>query len=388
MKLRSNHIILIIAALLAVFFVYVLFGARTTPDADVSDEAFIESINEQIASGNVAGEEVGLLPPSGVELKHAPRMEVTTRHLDVGTVSPESPYTTQLMVRNTGDALLEIHDYKTTCPCTTPFMKRTRIPAGESEPVEIIIFPSQINGWHSTKRITIYSNDPKSPVIEIDVEVRFEPEFYVDNRDVRLGKIEKGEGAEARIHFTQANADEFAITGIERTDVPGYVDISFRKLPPEEWADPDLAEYEVLVRISEDAPAGMVSAQFNVLTNIARLTQLACVVRGNVDTFYTVDRDVVAISKRHVAEGKSRPVTIRGDRPFTVMDVKSETEDFQAEVREGEEPNSVVIDISVSPRAQPGKKEGKLEFVIVEDGTQYKESVELHAAVPERDAEQ
>jgi len=105
-----------------------------------------------------------------------PDIAVATDHYDFGTIQQGDVVTTEIPVRNTGQADLEIEAVSTSCGCTTARVEPTTIPPG-GEGRLIIQYDSGVHpdSGPMLRYVYIASNDPDEPEVEIRVTVQVQP---------------------------------------------------------------------------------------------------------------------------------------------------------------------------------------------------------------------
>ncbi len=100
-----------------------------------------------------------------------PRIIVEPTSQDLGERSQqhlELAYT----VRNVGRNTLQIEQISTTCSCTKASVDQATIPPGGSSVVHVTMDPQKDNLYGNLFRvITIESNDPASPKVQVDFHV-------------------------------------------------------------------------------------------------------------------------------------------------------------------------------------------------------------------------
>ncbi len=117
---------------------------------------------------------VGVLLATGivhvVTLAIAPRLELSKARVDLGEIAPGISLTETVPLRNVGRRVLEITDIRSTCGCTVTHIDKTVLSPGEASELRISFLASQ--SMTSLARITIVSNDVRSPVQFLDIVAR------------------------------------------------------------------------------------------------------------------------------------------------------------------------------------------------------------------------
>lgn len=98
----------------------------------------------------------------------APAIYVVLPVYDFGSVFEGIAAAHTFMIKNTGDEVLEISGISASCGCTTAELATTSIEPGESVALDVLVNTTGFGGTIS-KSITVYSNDPETPLLSLHV---------------------------------------------------------------------------------------------------------------------------------------------------------------------------------------------------------------------------
>jgi len=98
----------------------------------------------------------------------APTIYVAMPVYAFGSVTEGIAVTHTFILKNTGDDVLEISGVRASCGCTTAELATDSIEPGESVDLEVLVDTAGFGGTIS-KSITVYSNDPETPVLSLRV---------------------------------------------------------------------------------------------------------------------------------------------------------------------------------------------------------------------------
>jgi len=98
----------------------------------------------------------------------APKIYVSLAVYDFGSAFEGIAVEHTFMIKNTGDETLEISGVSASCGCTTAELPTESITPGESVALDVLINTTGFGGTIS-KSITVYSNDPESPLLYLRV---------------------------------------------------------------------------------------------------------------------------------------------------------------------------------------------------------------------------
>jgi len=107
------------------------------------------------------------------ELDNAPKLEISERSYDFGSVTAGSILEMEFELANTGKEKLELRAVKSNCGCITYDLKKKGIKKGKSQTLKASFDTSEMRG-NQYKSITIYSNDPVAPTQIITIKGKVE----------------------------------------------------------------------------------------------------------------------------------------------------------------------------------------------------------------------
>ena len=107
-------------------------------------------------------------PMSDLERSKATRLELDRKLHNFGDVKEGDIVKTTFKFYNKGKKDLKIYQVKSTCGCTVTDPKKSDLKPGESSEIEVTFYSAGKHG-KEVKDITIYSNDPMNPEMEIRI---------------------------------------------------------------------------------------------------------------------------------------------------------------------------------------------------------------------------
>ena len=117
-----------------------------------------------------ASQPTGTQPAEGP----SPRVEVNPTAFTFGDLWQGEPAKREFTIKNTGDAPMTV-TARTSCGCTVATTPKSPLPAGESTTFSVTYDTTRIGPAH--KMVTLTTNDPSRPSVEIPVEGNIKPLF-------------------------------------------------------------------------------------------------------------------------------------------------------------------------------------------------------------------
>ncbi len=289
---------------------------------------------------------------------------------DFGTTVQQSRLTHRFPFTNIGGAPARILRVKTACGCTIPRYPREPIAPGEQGELELIFESGALTG-EIAKGITVFTDNPEDPTVEIRVRAEVRVEFWIEPSVSQLGDLGLPDEAISReFRICWAPESEIQITDIEKTTDA----LRIRAQTPFQEADVHglRVEYDVV-----DWTAALENSQsfdhyFVVKTDHPRYPRTMHPVRGTSAPALTVAPRVVNFGVIERAEPIEKKVRLAAAGRTPLILERYEAPDYiLVEAAPGQHERSLVLTI----RMLPGAPRGSL-----------KETVRLHtnvAAQPE-----
>jgi len=309
-----------------------------------------------------------------------PSIELESETLHVGKIANDKVHRTEFEIFNRGTAPLIVRSVKTECACTQGSLPEDRnvILPGDSTMMDIVLNPYRMPSFESTKTLTIATNDPNRPLVNLPVSATVEPEFMLEPPTVDFGEVRKGASKSITFVLTQLQDDLIEIHDVT-THGPDksqnrdndLLEVDYVMRPESEWATPGKAEYEITVTLKPTAPPGPVSELFYITSNVKRLPTFRHLVTAIVVAPYSVKpappRDLIL---RNDEQGVYRgAIEIAADSAVTISDI-APSDLLAATVESVEGAKLQTIQVILDDAAPEGPFQGHVEFkVTTADGT-------------------
>ncbi|HQH52205.1 MAG TPA: DUF1573 domain-containing protein [Candidatus Hydrogenedentes bacterium] len=354
MRIRPAYVIILIVIALGAFVIYAALSGRDAP-----------------GSGTVARpskpSDIGMLPPVDVNQEFVPIIEVETDTFDMGTIPNSEPTTKTMTVKNAGREKLVVREITTTCACTTGKLASMEIGAGETTTMEITVDPDRVSGFLSEKRLTIMCNAPNAPMKNVDVIARIDPEFETEPNVLDFGEVEKGQTPQRQLVLRQVGNEPIELLDVKKMDQADKgVSLTYSKRPESDWKTPGKPEFLITATLEPWIPIGEYSQPFVMTTSCKRVPRYRQFVKATVKAFYELSLKQIVFTW-HASQSKDAPagsVTVQADRPFDMLDIKVTGEDFIVKTAPGPTPNSTIIEVYLTEKSTPGRKNEKLTFSV------------------------
>ncbi len=113
------------------------------------------------------------------------RIEIDEKSHDFGNVTEGDKLTTVFKVKNSGSSNLVIDRVSTSCGCTAATPKTKEVPPGGEGEIDVT-FDTNHRGGDIRKSITVFSNDPANPRLELEIHANVESLLLMVPAFIRL----------------------------------------------------------------------------------------------------------------------------------------------------------------------------------------------------------
>lgn len=251
----------------------------------------------------------------------APNLTVEPPNWDFGTVLFGTPLKQEVAVRNTGDAVLEIQNVRSSCGCTGSNLGKNRLAPGEATTLRVT-YDSTKGREQVRQTIRITTNDPDTPVYTFYVSGRCEPIFEFEPKNlaaVNFGQLDARSERTESVVIKNIMKDRDIRLKLTRDDVPPY------KLKLEEL-EPGKA-YKLSATTHPPLKAGSQARLAYLETDLDFMKRLKIRLNGYVVPPVRVTPSVLYVSPKIPLETKRDVlVTYQKDKPVKVTKIECDDE--------------------------------------------------------------
>lgn len=301
-----------------------------------------------------------LLVAATVSAQGKPKIAAVEPIKDAGTVPKGEKIVQDFVLRNDGDAVLEITNIQPACGCTVAEFDKSIAP-GKTGKVHASVDTSTFNGAIA-KGLTVFSNDPATPQLELTIRAKVEPYISIKPGYARYVTVQ-GEPVEGDITQTLWTNDgsSMDITGV---DSPWpYLKVTYREAKPEErQPDSKGKQWRIEMKLSNDAKVGPLAEYVTVHTNHPKQKIVQIPVTGFVRPMIAVTPQVADFGTIELKEATKKVINIRNfaTEPIKVTGVEETVKGIEAKLEPLNDGREYQVQLTLSPELAKGSFEGKL----------------------------
>ena len=171
---------------------------------------------------------------------------------------------------------------------------------------------------------------------------------------VSFGDVDQGAVAEQEIAVTYRGRANWQIVDVRSANTHLEVELS------EPRRQVGLVSYRMLVRLKEDAPAGLLQDQLTLVTSDPRLPTVSLPVEGRVVPPLTLSPSPLLLGNLAPGQAVTRQVVLTGKQPFRVLEATADLPSIQVRLPGDVAKKVHILPVSVTAPQQPGEFRGTL----------------------------
>ena len=250
----------------------------------------------------------------------AVKMFSTTKH-DFGPVVRGAKSVYSFKIKNIYEQEVHISGVASTCNCTTPQVVKADLKTFETGEIVAELNTRQFIGAR-TATVTVYFDKPTYAEVQLQVAGFIRSDVVVQPGTIDFGNVDLGSISERRVKVSYAGREEWSLIDA-RTNNPNLrlqlIDMGRVR---------GSANYELVARLSREAPAGYIKEQITLTTNDAQNPEIPVDVEGRVLSEITISPVSLFMGVVQPGQKVSKQLVVRGKRPFKIMGVKCDDASF------------------------------------------------------------
>lgn len=281
---------------------------------------------------------------------------------EAGTVSKGDKISHDFLIKNEGDADLEIVNVQPACGCTVAEFDKTIAP-GQTGKVHAVVDTAGFNGPIS-KGLTVFTNDPDTPQLELTVRAKVQPYISARPGYARYVTVQ-GEATQGSIAQTIWAPDGSSFDLVQVESPFPYLKVSFREAKPEERVTDAKAtgkQWRIEMTLSNDAKVGALADYVTIHTNHPKQKLVQIPVSGFVRPVMAVTPPVADFGKVDLKEPLRRALNVRNfaTEPIKITGLDQSIPGVEAKVEPVEDGREYEVFVTLKPELGKGPFNGKL----------------------------
>ena len=243
---------------------------------------------------------------------------------DFGTVAKGSKAIHRFQLKNIYEEDLHILSVRSSCGCTIPRITKRVLKTFETAEI-IADFNTRDFHGHKSATLTVIVECVSHAEVQLRVTGFIRTDVVTQPGAIDFGTVDQGNDVEKKLLVTYAGRDDWKILDARTADP---------------WYEVEMTEiargngrvaYELLVRMTKDAPIGYVKDQLILVTNDARLREFPVDMQARVRSDITVSPTKLFIGVVRPGQKVTKNLVVRGRTPFKILNVECSDACFKIE---------------------------------------------------------
>ena len=228
----------------------------------------------------------------------------------------------RFQIKNIYEEDAHISSVRSSCGCTTPELTKADLKTFETGEL-IADFNTRDFLGHKSATLTVTFDRPYPAEVQLQISGVIQGDVVLEPGALNLGTIDLGKGTERRLRVSYVGRENWKIVDVKTLDPHFEVEIT------ELARAPGKIVYDLLVRLTKDAPVGYIKDQLVLVTNDPRAAELPVDLEGRVISDITISPSQLFIGVVHPGQKVTKKLVVRGKKPFKIIDVKCPDKSFE-----------------------------------------------------------
>ena len=280
-----------------------------------------------------------------------------TMDFDFGAVARGSKVEHRFVITNLYEEDVHIADVRSSCGCTIPEVSKRTLKTFEKTELLATFNTRSFLGKRSAT-LTVLIDQPFVAEVQLHVKGYIRSDIVLSPDHVDFKSLSAGNGAEQTVNIAYAGRDDWKILEVKSPRDYLTAELTERNRGFDGSGHSQI-EYQLIVRLAPNAPAGYFNEQFTLLTNDTRAPEFPLIVEGNIDSEIEVSPSPLVMGVVAPGQTVTKKLVVRGKKPFRLTAANCPENSLQWEL-----PTEAKTVHIVPVRFTAGDKPGKLQVEI------------------------
>lgn len=245
-----------------------------------------------------------------------------THSHDFGTVARGSKTIYEFEMENVFEEDIHIASVRASCGCTIPSIKKDTLKTWEKGAI-IAEFNTRAFLGQRSATVTVTIDKPFYAEVQLNVKGYIRSDIVFNPGTVNFGEVDNGSPAVKKVELSYAGRDSWKILDVRSANPHLEVELN------EKTRGGGRVAYEMQVRLTDDAAEGYLEDQLTIITDDARLKNIALPVEGRIVAPLTVSPGSLFLGVLEPGQKVTKQLVVKGKQPFKVLAVKCSDNCFE-----------------------------------------------------------
>jgi hypothetical protein len=238
---------------------------------------------------------------------------------DFGVVARGAEVTHRFRIKNLYKETVQISTVTTSCGCTAPQFDQTPVPSGGETYVTISMDTLKFQHL-KTSTVTVQFAQPRFAEVKIPVQVYIRSDVVFTPPSVNFGAIAAGEKSDRSLEIAYAGRPDWKIVKV----ITGDPNIEAKAVETSRNGGGQV-NYRLDVKLSPDAPVGLLRKQLTLVTDDASGGEIPVWVQAHLEGDVTITPSAVQLGTVSPGGETIKTVLLRGHKPFVIEKVECDS---------------------------------------------------------------
>lgn len=293
-----------------------------------------------------------LVVPAVGHAQEWPKKMFETLDHDFGTVARGSDTVYKFEVTNKFVEDVHLASVRSSCGCTTPTIENNLIKTYEKAYIVAKFNTRTFTGYHGAT-LTVTIDKPYAAQIQLRVHGNIRGDVVFEPGGINFGTVDQGSPVEKKVSVRYAGRSGWEVRDVvTANDSSKYYAVELS----EAYRRGGSAQYDLTVRLKENAPAGYLKDQLTLVTNDTSNPRIPIDIEGRVTPEISVTPESWVLGDVEAGGESSKKLIVRGKAPFSITGVECDEDVFDVEY--SEEPRTTHV---VTVNFKAGYESGRLK---------------------------
>ncbi len=283
----------------------------------------------------------------------AKKMFNVTSH-DFGVVARGANAEYAFEVQNLYEEEVHIAAVRSSCGCTTPKITKQDLKSWEKSEI-IAVYNTRSFLGKKSATLTVVIDKPYYAEVQLNVTGFIRSDVVFSPGMVDFGTVDQGQWGEAKVAINYAGREDWRILDVRSANTFFEVALS------QATRSGGRVDYEMLVRLKPDTPAGYLHDQLIIITDDQQMQSIPLPVEGRVISPLTVSPASLVLGNVQPGQTVQKQLVVRGNQPFRILNVKCDDDCFQFKTTDDVK-QIHLVPVTFTAGSEPGQITKKIQI--------------------------
>ncbi|HMO13448.1 MAG TPA: DUF1573 domain-containing protein [Pirellulaceae bacterium] len=269
-----------------------------------------------------------------------------TRVHDFGTVASGSDAEFRFVLENKYVEDVQISHVVSSCGCASPSIEKQTLKTWEKGAI-VAKFNTRTFRGHKSATIRVAFTKPYPAEVQLQIRGNILGDLSFQPGIIEFGEVQQSEKKRVSLKIIKQGSPNWRIQDVRSTFA--NVKVGLR----ETLRNREQVQYDMIVELQEDAPAGFINGELHIVTNDPASLTVPINFNGRVVPALAVGSEVLALGTVKPHQVIEKRIVLRAQVPFRVTQIESD--DNSLKIEGGQQENRTqILSVKYTPNGKLG----------------------------------